>query len=138
NTGSQAATLVVRAMALREVRLRDWWRVVRRELATGLGLGAMLAAASFAAALVWNHAYIAWAGGARLGESPFRVAAAVSASVLCVVLWGTLVGSMLPFVLRRLGADPASASAPLVTTVLDATGLLIYSTVGGAFLRLLA
>lgn len=138
NTGSQAATLVVRAMALREVRLRDWWRVVRRELATGLGLGAMLAVASLVATLVWNYAYAALAGNARLGESPFRVAAAVAASVLCVVLWGTLVGSMLPFVLRRMGADPASASAPLVTTVLDATGVLIYFTVGSAILRLLA
>ena len=138
NTGSQAATLVVRAMALGEVRLRDWWRVIRRELVTGLGLGAALALASVAAAMLWNLAYTAFTGHPRLGQQPLHVAVAVAASVLCVVLWGTIVGSMLPFLLRRVGADPASSSAPLVTTILDATGLIIYFTVGGMVLRALS
>ncbi len=132
NTGSQASTLVVRAMALGEVRLRDWLRVVRRELVVGLGLGALLAGAGMVAALLWN------ALADRMGESPFQVIVAVGCSIVCVVLWGTLAGSMLPFILRRCGADPASASAPLVATIVDASGLVIYFTVASVVLHTFA
>lgn len=135
NTGSQAATLVVRAMALDEVRLRDWWRVVRREFVMGLALGISLAAAGLAAALLWNACWDSLTGEPRMGDAPWRAAVAVASSILCIVMWGTLVGSMLPFALRRLGADPASASAPLVATVVDVTGLVIYFTVAGLILR---
>lgn len=129
NTGSQASTLVVRAMALGELRLRDWWRVVRREFVMGLGLGTLLASTGMLATLVWNTF------SERLGEDPWRTAVAVACSILCVVLWGTLAGSMLPFLLRRCGADPASASAPLVATLVDASGLVIYFTVASLILR---
>jgi magnesium transporter len=122
NSGSQATTLIIRAMALGEVRLRDWWRVVRREFISGLGLGLILAAIGIARILLWQaffHTY---------GQHYLLLAFTVAASLVGVVLWGTLVGSMLPFLLRRLGADPASASAPFVATLVDVTGLIIYFT----------
>ncbi len=122
NSGSQATTLVIRAMALGEVRLRDWWIVVRREFISGLGLGLILASIGMARILIWQvlfHTY---------GAHHMLIALTVAASLVGVVLWGTLVGSMLPFLLRRLGADPASASAPFVATLVDVTGLIIYFT----------
>lgn len=137
NTGSQAATLVVRAMALGEVRLRDWWRVIRREFVMGLGLGLLLGAAGLGASLVWNAVWQAVTGQSRMGLVPWHGAAAVACSLIGVVLWGTLAGSMLPFVLRRLGADPASASAPLVATMVDASGLVLYFTIAGVVLNAL-
>jgi magnesium transporter len=122
NSGGQATTLVIRAMALGEVRLRDWWRVMRREILSGLGLGAILAGIGIARILLWEvlfHTY---------GPHHLLIALCVAASLLGVVLWGSLVGSMLPFVLRRLGLDPATASAPFVATLVDVTGLVIYFT----------
>jgi magnesium transporter len=136
NTGSQAATLAVRAMALGEVRLRDWVRVVRREIVMGLGLGAMLAATGIVAALIWNSV-LGGDADPRMGDAPLNVAFAVGVSILCIVLWGTLAGSLLPFGLRAVGLDPASASAPLVATIVDATGLVIYFVVAGEILRTL-
>jgi magnesium transporter len=111
-------------MAVGEVRLRDWWRVARREFAMGLTLGAGLALLGLLRVI----------GGDMLGFEQhgldyFRLAFAVSLSLLAVVVWGTLVGSMLPFLLQRVGLDPASASAPLISTLSDVTGLLIYFTV---------
>ena len=123
NSGSQAATLVIRAMALSEVRLRDWWRVARRELLTGLVLGLLLGLIGLVRILVWQ------AVGEVYGEHYLLVALTVAGSLLGVVMFGTLAGSMLPFVLRRFGADPASASAPFVATLVDVTGLVIYFTV---------
>ena len=123
NSGSQAATLVIRAMALSEVRLRDWWRVARRELLTGLALGLLLGLIGLVRILVWQ------AVGNVYGEHYLLVALTVAGSLLGVVMFGTLAGSMLPFVLRRFGADPASASAPFVATLVDVTGLVIYFTV---------
>jgi magnesium transporter len=130
NSGSQAATLVVRAMALDEVRLRDWWRVARREVAMGLMLGTSLGLLG-ASTVIAMH-FVTAEG---LGEHYLLVGLTVGLSVICVALWGTLVGSMLPFGLRRLGLDPASASAPLLATIVDATGLLIYFSVAGVLLR---
>ncbi len=122
NSGSQATTLVIRAMALGEVRLRDWWRVVRREFISGLGLGLILASIGASRILLWQALFHTY------GPHHLLIALSVASSLIGVVLWGTLVGSMLPFLLRRLGADPASASAPFVATLVDVTGLIIYFT----------
>jgi magnesium transporter len=120
NSGSQASTLVIRAMALGEVRLRDWWRVAGREVATGLALGTILGAIGFVRIVVWERI------GHVYGEHYLRIAATVSLSLLGVVLLGTIAGSLLPFALRRLGLDPASASAPFVATLVDVAGVVIY------------
>jgi magnesium transporter len=122
NSGSQATTLVIRAMALGEVRLRDWWRVIQREFIAGLGLGLVLAVIGFVRIIVWEALFHTY------GPYYLGVAATVSLSLIGVVLWGTLAGSMLPFLLRRLGFDPASASAPFVATLVDVSGLVIYFT----------
>jgi len=122
NSGSQASTLVIRAMAVGEVRLRDWWRVVRRELAMGIALGSVLGLLGLARIVMGELAL----GG--YGEYFLLVGATVALSLVGVVLFGTIVGSMLPFLLRRLGFDPASASAPLIATLVDVTGLIIYFT----------
>jgi len=129
NSGSQATTLIIRALALSEVRLRDWWRVFRREFAAGLGLGAILGALGFTRIVIWQKAF------GTYGAHGFLIAFTVAMSLVGVVLWGTLIGSSLPFVLRRLGFDPASASAPFVATLVDVTGLIIYFSVASLILR---
>lgn len=136
NTGSQASTLVVRAMALGEVRLRDWWRVMRREFLIGSALGLTLGVTGLIAAIAWNAIWSSL-NMPRMGENPIRAAIAIACSIWCVVLWGTLAGSTLPFILRRLHADPASASAPLVATLVDSSGLVIYFTVASSILHAL-
>jgi magnesium transporter len=123
NSGSQATSLIIRALALREVRLRDWWRVISREVASGAMLGSILGVIGFIRILVWQalwHTY---------GEHYLLIALTILFSLLGVVTFGTLAGSMLPFILRRFGLDPASASAPFVATLVDVTGLIIYFTV---------
>ena len=129
NSGSQATTLVIRAMALGEIRLRDWWRVIRREIVTGLGLGLILAAIGLTRILLWQGLFDAY------GEHYFLVALTVALSLIGVVSWGSVAGSILPFILRGLGFDPASASAPFVATLVDVTGLVIYFTVAAFVLR---
>jgi magnesium transporter len=129
NSGSQATTLVIRAMALGEVRLRDWWRVARREIAAGLTLGAVLGSIGFLRIVLWQ------AVTPLYGPHYLLVAMTVAGSLLGVVTFGTVAGSLLPFVLRRLGFDPASASAPFVATLVDVTGLIIYFTVASTILR---
>ncbi|HET6148660.1 MAG TPA: magnesium transporter [Polyangia bacterium] len=129
NSGSQATTLVIRAMALGEVRLRDWWRVIRREFLAGIGLGVVLAIIGFARIVAWERLFHTY------GQHYLGVAATVAFSLVGVVLWGTIAGSMLPFILRRLGADPASASAPFVATLVDVSGLVIYFTMAALILR---
>lgn len=124
NAGSQATTLVIRAMALSEVRLRDWWRVIRREFSSGVVLGVLLAVIGFLRIFLWEHIF-----DNPYGEHYFLVAMTVGVSLIGVVTWGTVAGSMLPFILRRLGFDPASASAPFVATLVDVSGLVIYFTV---------
>lgn len=129
NSGSQASTLVIRAMALGQVRLRDWWRVIQRECASGLALGTILGLIGFLRIMLWPSR-------AQLyGEHYFLVALTVSCSLIGIVLWGTMSGSMLPLILRRLGFDPASASAPFVATLVDVTGLVIYFSVASVILR---
>ncbi len=129
NSGSQASTLVIRAMALGHVRLRDWWRVAGREVMTGVTLGIILGSIGFVRIIVWQRV------GHVYGEHYLLIAATVASSLVGVVTFGTLAGSMLPFLLRRLGLDPASASAPFVATLVDVTGLVIYFVMGSLILR---
>lgn len=125
NSGSQATSLIIRAMALGEVKLRDWWWVARRELAAGLLMGLLLGVLGLARVLVWHYA--GWSSA--FGDYATRIAFTIAGSLIGVVTFGSLVGSMLPFMLRRVGLDPASASAPFVATLVDVTGLVIYFTV---------
>lgn len=129
NSGSQASTLVIRAMALGEVNLRDWWRVIRREVAAGLVLGTFLGIIGFLRITLWHSLTGIY------GVHYLLVALTVFGSLIGVVTFGTMTGSLLPFILRRLGFDPASASAPFVATLVDVTGLVIYFTVASFFLR---
>jgi len=129
NSGSQATTLIIRALALGEVRLRDWWRVIRRELVTGLSLGVTLGSIGFLRVIFWQWIRPVY------GEHYLLVALTVFFSLVGVVSFGTLVGSFLPFILKRLGFDPASASAPLVATLVDVSGLVIYFTVASSILH---
>ena len=129
NSGSQASTLVIRAMALDQVRLRDWWRVVRRELTSGLALGVILALIGVVRVLAWQTLFHSY------GDEYLRVALTVAVSLVGVVTWGTLTGALLPLVLRALRFDPASASAPFVATLVDVFGIVIYFNVGQMFLR---
>jgi len=129
NSGSQATSIIIRSLALREVRLRDWWRVASREIASGMALGALLGTIGFFRIVVWAKAFHLY------GEHYLLVAITVGLSLIGVVLYGNLVGSMLPFLLRRLGFDPAKASAPFVATLVDVSGLIIYFTVASLILR---
>lgn len=129
NSGSQATTLVIRAMALGEVRLRDWPRVLGRELRVGLALGTVLGTLGLLRIVVWQSV------SGTYGPHYLLLGASVAVSLLGVVMLGTVTGSMLPFVFRRLGFDPASASAPFVATLVDVTGVIIYFTVATFLLR---
>lgn len=123
NTGSQASTLIIQAMALGEVTLSDWWRVMRREILSGLALGIILGVLGFVRIYAWQ------AFADSYGTYWYLVAIVVSLSLIGVVTWGSLMGAMLPFILRRLGFDPATSSTPFVSTLVDVTGLLIYFTI---------
>ncbi|ODS51941.1 MAG: magnesium transporter [Acidobacteria bacterium SCN 69-37] len=129
NSGSQAASLMIRALAVGELTLRDWWRVMHREVLSGLALGSILGAIGFARVAVWGRVFGAY------GEHSLLVALTVGFSLVGVVLWGTVSGSMLPFIMKRLGADPATSSAPFVATLVDVTGLVIYFTVAALLLQ---
>jgi magnesium transporter len=129
NSGSQAATLVIRALALGEVGLAQWWRVMFREVRAGLTLGVILGAIGFCRIAAWS------AVSDIYGPHWGLVALTVGLALVGIVLWGTLAGSMLPFVLRRLGFDPAVSSAPFVATLVDVTGLIIYFSVAMVILR---
>lgn len=129
NSGGQATTLIIRAMALGEIALRDWWRVMRREVFSGLSLGMILGSIGFLRIAAWSmFSQIYGPHWPLIGLTIFF-------SLIGVVLWGTLCGSMLPFLLRRLGFDPAAASAPFVATLVDVTGLIIYFTAAVFILR---
>ena len=129
NSGSQAATLVIRALALGEVGLRDWWRVMRREILAGLALGGILGSIGFLRITLWSMFSNVY------GEHWLLLAVTVAVSLIGVVLWGTLSGSLMPLLMRRLGFDPAASSAPFVATLVDVTGLVIYFTVALVVLR---
>ena len=128
NTGSQASTLVIRAIALGEVRLRDWWRVLYREILSGLALGTLLGSVGLLRIVLWPSRESVY------GEHYVWVGFAVGLSLVGIVLWGAVAGAMLPFALRRLGLDPATASAPFVATLVDVTGLVIYFNVAAVVL----
>jgi len=129
NSGSQASTLVIRALALSEVGSADWWRVMRREVFSGLALGTVLGTIGFLRISIWS------AFSDIYGPHWLLVALTVSASLVGVVLWGTLSGALLPFLLRRLGFDPATSSAPFVATLVDVTGLVIYFSIASMILH---
>jgi magnesium transporter len=131
NSGSQATTLIIRAMALGEVTLRDWWRVMRRELGSGLLLGGILGTIGFVRICAWHFMFSRSTGG-YYGPYWWLVGITIFISLIGVVLWGSLSGSMLPFLLRRVGLDPATSSAPFVATLVDVTGVVIYFTVAYA------
>ena len=116
-------------MALSEIRISDWWRVVRREFSAGLALGCILATLGLIRILIWQELFHSY------GDHYVLIALTVALSLVGVVLWGTLAGSVLPIILRLLGFDPASASAPFVATLVDVTGLIIYFTVAHLVLR---
>jgi magnesium transporter len=128
NSGSQAATLIIRAMALGEIQPRDVWQVLRRELAAGLGLGSVLCVIGVLRILVWHGIWGSY------GEQFARIALTVGASLIGVVLFGTIAGAMLPLLLRFCRIDPASASAPAVATLVDVSGLIIYFSVAKLFM----
>jgi magnesium transporter len=130
NSGSQAASLLIRALALKDVNLSDWWRVMRRELASGVALGTVLGILGFVRVTLWQ-----WAGIVDYGPHSFLIATAIGLSLVGVVTFGTLVGALLPFLLQRLGIDPATSSAPFVATLVDVTGLVIYFQVAATILR---
>jgi magnesium transporter len=129
NCGSQASTLVIRAMALGELRPRDWWRVIRREVITGLALGLILGSIGFLRIVAWQ------AVRPTYGPHYMAVAATVFISLVGVVMFGTMAGSLLPFLLKRLRFDPASASAPFVATLVDVSGLVIYFTAASMIMK---
>jgi magnesium transporter len=131
NSGSQATTLIIRAMALGEITLRDWWRVMRREILSGLALGVILGTIGFVRITAWHFIFQRGSGG-MYGPYWWLVGLTILFSLIGVVLWGSLSGSMLPFVLRRVGLDPAASSAPFVATLVDVTGVVIYFTVAYA------
>jgi magnesium transporter len=128
NSGSQASTLVIRAMALGEVRLQDWWQILRREIAVGLTIGGILGVMGFFRVILWHSIW------GMYGQHYIQVAGTVGLSLVGVICWGAISGSMLPFILRRVGFDPASASTPFVATLVDVTGLVIYFSIASSFL----
>lgn len=130
NSGSQATSLIIRSLALRELKLADWFRVFRREILSGLTLGSMLGAIGFVRIVLWERIHFT-----DYGPHYLLVAFTVWIALIGVVTFGTIAGSMLPFVLRRLGFDPATSSAPFVATLVDVSGLVIYFTVALLLLR---
>jgi magnesium transporter len=130
NSGSQATSLLIRSLALRELRLRDWWKVALREIPTGMVLGAILGCLAIVRIVIWQL------GGLHdYGEHWILLAITIGAALVGIVTFGSLSGSMLPFILKRLGFDPASASAPFVATLVDVTGLVIYFSIAAMILH---
>lgn len=129
NSGSQAATLTIRALALGEAQLVDWWRVARRELGSGLAIGGIMGALGFARVAVGE-----WSGGTYGAAWPY-IGITVGLSLVGVVMWGTLMGGLLPFFLKRMGVDPATSSTPFVATLVDVTGIVIYFSIAASVLK---
>ncbi len=129
NSGSQAASLIIRALALGELKLKNWWYVMRKEILSGLLLGSILGVIGFTRIFIWQEL-----GLYDYGEYWLWVALSVSVSLIFIVLWGTFSGSMIPLMLKKIGLDPATASAPFVATLVDVTGLIIYFSIAAMFL----
>lgn len=129
NSGSQAASLIIRAMAIGELKIKDWWYVMNKEVISGLVLGGVLGSIGFLRIWIWQST-----GLYNYGPFWIPVGLTVSVSLVFIVLWGTLSGSLIPFALRKLGLDPATASAPFVATLVDVSGLIIYFTIASLFL----
>lgn len=129
NSGSQAATLIVRALSLGEISLKDWWFVLQRELLSGLLLGCVLGIIGFSRIIIWSMISNVY------GDNSIQIGLTVGVSLIGVVMWGTLSGSMLPLLMKRLGFDPATSSAPFVATLVDVTGIIIYFSAAVWFLR---
>lgn len=129
NSGSQAASLIIRSLAIRELKLSDWWYVMRKEIFSGLLLGMILGIIGFIRILIWQKT-----GLYNYGEFWVWIGLSVSISLILIVMWGTLMGSMIPIILKRIGLDPATASAPFVATLVDVTGLIIYFSIAAMFL----
>ena len=129
NSGSQASTLIIQAMAVGEITISDWWKVLRRELISGLLLGSTLGFIGFFRIVIWNSIFHTY------GDHTGLIGMTVGFSLIGVVLWGTVAGSMLPIALKKLGADPATSSAPFVATLVDVTGLLIYFSLAFMFMK---
>ncbi|HNF30250.1 MAG TPA: magnesium transporter, partial [Chitinophagaceae bacterium] len=130
NSGSQASTLIIQAMAVGEIKIADWWRVLRREILSGLMLGTVLGMIGFIRIMIWHEFF-----PNIYGDHFILVGFVIFFSLIGVVLWGTLSGSMLPLVLKKMGADPAVSSAPFVATLVDVTGLIIYFSFAYLFLQ---
>ncbi len=130
NSGSQAATLIIRAMALKELTLKDWWYVMKKEIASGFLLGSILGIVGFIRILIWQQT-----GLYQYGIYWFAIGMTVSISLVFIVLWGTISGSMIPFLLKKLKLDPATSSAPFVATLVDVTGLVIYFSIASLLLK---
>lgn len=126
NSGSQASTLVIQAMATGEVKVKHWFRVLKRELISGSSLGIILGAIGFLRIFIWHFIF-----PDLYGDAWELVGMTVSFALVGIVLWGSVIGSMLPFILKRLGQDPATSSAPFVATIVDVTGLIIYLSIAG-------
>lgn len=129
NSGSQASTLIIRALALGEITIRDWWKIIKKELATGLTIGVILGVIGFARVALWSYFTPVY------GEHWLLIAFTIGTALVGVVAWGTMMGSLLPLGLKRIGLDPAVSSAPLVATLVDVTGIIIYFTVAILFLK---
>jgi magnesium transporter len=129
NSGSQASTLIIQAMALGEISISDWWRIMKREIITGLMLGSSLCLIAFSVIMGWHFFSDAF------NNNPVRIGLTVGCSLIGVVLWGTFIGSMLPLLLKKMGADPAASSTPFVATLVDVTGLIIYFSMAYLFLN---
>ena len=130
NSGSQAATLIIRAMAVKELSLRDWWYVMRREIFSGLTLGALLGSIGFLRITAWQKFHL-W----DYGQHWMLLAVTIFFSLIGIVMWGTLSGSMIPMVLKKCRQDPAASSAPFVATLVDVTGLIIYFSIAAIILK---
>jgi magnesium transporter len=130
NTGSQASTLIIQAMSVGEITIEDWWRILKREIVSGLLLGLVLGIIGFFRVMVWHYISPGF-----YGEHWLMIANTIGLTLVGVVIWGTITGSMLPMVLKRLGADPAVSSAPFVATLVDVTAILIYFGLAFLFLQ---
>jgi magnesium transporter len=129
NSGSQASTLIIQAMALGEITIADWWRIMKREIISGLLLGASLFIIGFSVITIWHFF------SDKFGEHFLRIGLTIGSSLIGIVLWGTLMGSMLPLLLKKMGFDPAASSTPFVATLVDVTGLIIYFSMAYLFLN---